>query len=49
MINHTIKMDKTIEVFKELSSLRTGRANAAMLDLVSRGLWAKCLSIKLAV
>ena len=29
------KMDKTIEVFtKELSSLRTGRANAAMLDLV---------------
>ena len=28
-------MDKTIEVFgKELSSLRTGRANAAMLDLV---------------
>ena len=29
------KMDKTIEVFsKELTSLRTGRANAAMLDLV---------------
>tara|TARA_B100001758_G_C18252352_1_gene526513 strand:- start:236 stop:787 length:552 start_codon:yes stop_codon:yes gene_type:complete len=29
------KMDKTIEVFnKELSSLRTGRANANMLDLV---------------
>ena len=29
------KMDKTIEVFlKELSSLRTGRANASMLDLV---------------
>ena len=28
-------MNKTIEVFlKELSSLRTGRANAAMLDLV---------------
>ena len=28
------KMDKTIEVFsKELTSLRTGRANAAMLDL----------------
>ena len=28
-------MDKAIEVFsKELSSLRTGRANAAMLDLV---------------
>ena len=29
------KMDKTIEVFtKELTSLRTGRANASMLDLV---------------
>ena len=29
------KMDKTIEVFgKELTSLRTGRANANMLDLI---------------
>ena len=29
------KMDKTFEVFlKELSSLRTGRANSNMLDLV---------------
>ena len=29
------KMDKTIEVFaKELTSLRTGRAIASMLDLV---------------
>ena len=33
--SHGLKMNKTIEVFsKELSSLRTGRANAAMLDLV---------------
>ena len=33
--SYVIKMDKAIEVFtKELSSLRTGRANAAMLDLV---------------
>ena len=32
---HSLKMDKAIEVFsKELSSLRTGRANAAMLDIV---------------
>ena len=32
---YNLKMDKTIEVFsKELSSLRTGRANAALLDLV---------------
>ena len=31
----SLKMSKTIDVFqKELSSLRTGRANAAMLDLV---------------
>ena len=33
--NYNEKMSKTLEVFnKELSSLRTGRANANMLDLV---------------
>ena len=33
--SYSTKMDKAIEVFsKELSSLRTGRANAAMLDLI---------------
>ena len=33
--SYSLKMDKTIDVFsKELSSLRTGRANSAMLDLV---------------
>jgi len=33
--SHSLKMDKAIEAFtKELSSLRTGRANAAMLDIV---------------
>ena len=33
--SHSLKMDKSIEAFsKELSSLRTGRANAAMLDIV---------------
>ena len=33
--SHSLKMDKAIEVFsKELSSLRTGRANSAMLDLI---------------
>jgi|TARA_B110000438_G_scaffold167572_1_gene160294 ribosome recycling factor len=32
---YSIKMEKTFEVFtKELSTLRTGRANASMLDLV---------------
>ena len=34
--NYQQKMSKTIDVFsKELSSLRTGRANASMLDLAS--------------
>ena len=33
--SHSLKMDKAIDVFsKELASLRTGRANTAMLDLV---------------
>ena len=33
--SYSSKMDKAIEVFsKELTSLRTGRANAAMLDLI---------------
>ena len=33
--SYSLKMDKAIEVFAiELSSLRTGRANAAMLDLI---------------
>tara|TARA_B100001057_G_scaffold244858_1_gene245104 strand:+ start:4 stop:555 length:552 start_codon:yes stop_codon:yes gene_type:complete len=33
--SHSLKMDKAIDVFsKELSSLRTGRANSAMLDLI---------------
>jgi ribosome recycling factor len=33
--SYNLKMDKAIEVFsKELSSLRTGRANSSMLDLV---------------
>ena len=33
--SYGLKMDKAIEVFsKELTSLRTGRANSAMLDLI---------------
>ena len=33
--NYNDKMDKTIDVFsKELNSLRTGRANANMLDII---------------
>ena len=41
-----IKMDKAIEVFlKELSSLRTGRANAAMLDLVKVDVYGQQMPI----
>ena len=40
------KMDKTIEVFaKELTSLRTGRANAAMLDLVKVDVYGQLMPI----
>ena len=39
-------MDKTIEVFsKELSSLRTGRANSAMLDLVKVDVYGQQMPI----
>jgi len=44
--SYAIKMDKTIEVFiKELSSLRTGRANAAMLDLVKVDVYGQQMPI----
>jgi len=40
------KMDKTIEVFsKELTSLRTGRANASMLDLVKVEVYGQAMPI----
>ncbi len=40
------KMDKTIEVFnKELGSLRTGRANANMLDLVKIDVYGQKMPI----
>ena len=44
--SYVIKMDKAIEVFtKELSSLRTGRANAAMLDLVKVDVYGQQMPI----
>jgi ribosome recycling factor len=44
--SYGLKMDKTIEVFsKELSSLRTGRANAAMLDLVKVDVYGQQMPI----
>ena len=40
------KMDKTIQVFiKELSSLRTGRANANMLDLIKVDVYGQKMPI----
>ena len=44
--SYSLKMDKTIEVFnKELSSLRTGRANAAMLNLVKVDVYGQQMPI----
>ena len=43
---HGLKMDKAIEVFsKELSSLRTGRANAAMLDFIKVDVYGQQMPI----
>ena len=40
------KMDKTIEIFsKELSSLRTGRANSSMLDLIKVDVYGQKMPI----
>tara|TARA_B110001450_G_scaffold247790_1_gene263262 strand:- start:1296 stop:1847 length:552 start_codon:yes stop_codon:yes gene_type:complete len=40
------KMDKTIDVFaKELTSLRTGRANASMLDLIKVDVYGQAMPI----
>ncbi len=44
--SYSLKMDKTIEVFsKELTSLRTGRANSAMLDLVKVDVYGQQMPI----
>ena len=44
--SHNLKMDKAINVFsKELSSLRTGRANSAMLDLVKVDVYGQLMPI----
>jgi ribosome recycling factor len=44
--SYTQKMDKTIEVFqKELTSLRTGRANASMLDLVKVDVYGQAMPL----
>jgi len=44
--NYNQKMDKTFDVFiKELSSLRTGRANSNMLDLVKVDVYGQKMPI----
>ena len=44
--SYSLKMDKAIEVFsKELSSLRTGRANASMLDIVKVDVYGQKMPI----
>ena len=44
--SYSSKMDKAIEVFsKELSSLRTGRANAAILDLIKVNVYGQQMPI----
>ena len=44
--SHSLKMDKSIDALtKELSSLRTGRANAAMLDLVKVDVYGQQMPI----
>jgi len=44
--SYSIKMDKAIDVFsKELSSLRTGRANASMLDLIKVDVYGQQMPI----
>ena len=44
--NYLIKMSKTFEVFtKELSSLRTGRANSNMLDIIKVDVYGQKMPI----
>ena len=44
--SYSLKMDKAVEVFsKELSSLRTGRANASMLDLIKVDVYGQQMPI----
>ena len=44
--NYISKMSKTFEVFtKDLSSLRTGRANASMLDIVKVDVYGQKMPI----
>ncbi len=44
--NYSAKMDKTIQSFKkDLSSIRTGRANASMLDMIKVDVYGQMMPI----
>ena len=44
--NYSVKMDKTIQSFKkDISSLRTGRANASMLDMIKVDVYGQMMPI----
>ena len=44
--SHSLKMDKAVDAFsRELSSLRTGRANASMLDLIKVDVYGQKMAI----
>jgi len=44
--NYSVKMDKTIQsIKKDLSSLRTGRANASMLDMIKVDVYGQVMPI----
>ena len=45
-MNHSSKMDKTIQSLKkDLSSLRTGRANSSMLDMIKVDVYGQLMPI----
>ena len=44
--NYSVKMDKTIQSFKkDLSSLRTGRANSSMLDMIKVDIYGQMMPV----
>ena len=44
--NYSVKMDKTIQSFKkEISTLRTGRANSTMLDMIKVDVYGQIMPI----
>ena len=44
--NYSLKMEKTIQSFKkDISTLRTGRANASMLDMIKVDVYGQQMPI----